>query len=78
MKYVWILHDNDRGNDHLCKLYRNKKDAVKLFNVIADEMESQDDGQTWDKLEIDRKRLVITYDATDSWGMIQIYKEEIL
>ena len=75
MKHVWILHDNDRGNDHLCKLYRNKKDAVKLFNSIADDFEQ--DERHFDELEIDRKELLIQYDSSDSWGMVQVYREEI-
>ena len=75
MKHVWILHDNDRGNDHLCKLYRNKKDAVKLFNSIADDFEQ--DERYFDELEIDRKELLIQYDSSDSWGMVQVYREEI-
>ena len=75
MKHVWILHDNDRGNDHLCKLYRNKKDAVKLFNSIADDFEQ--DETRYDELEIDRKGLLIQYDSPDSWGMVQVYREEI-
>ena len=37
--YVWVVHDNDRGNEGICKLFRNKKDAIKLFNAIADDFE---------------------------------------
>ena len=74
-KYVWVLHDNDRGNEGICKLFRNKKDAVKLFNSISDDFEQ--DEESFDELEIDRKELIITYDSTDSWGMVQVYKEEI-
>ena len=74
-RYVWVVHDNDRGNEGVCKLFRNKKDAVKLFNSIADDFEQ--DETRYDELEIDRKGLLIQYDSPDSWGMVQVYKEEI-
>ena len=54
-RYVWVVHDNDRGNEGICKLFRNKKDAVKLFNSIADDFEQ--DERHFDELEIDRKEL---------------------
>ena len=74
-RYVWVVHDNDRGNEGVCKLFRNKKDAVKLFNSIADDFEQ--DERHFDELEIDRKELLIQYDSSDSWGMVQVYREEI-
>ena len=74
-RYVWVVHDNDRGNEGICKLFRNKKDAVKLFNSIADDFEQ--DERHFDELEIDRKELLIQYDSSDSWGMVQVYREEI-
>ena len=74
-RYVWVVHDNDRGNEGICKLFRDKKDAVKLFNSIADDFEQ--DETRYDELEIDRKGLLIQYDSPDSWGMVQVYKEEI-
>ena len=74
-RYVWVVHDNDRGNEGICKLFRNKKDAVKLFNSIADDFEQSE--TRYDELEIDRKGLLIQYDSPDSWGMVQVYKEEI-
>ena len=74
-RYVWVVHDNDRGNEGICKLFRNKKDAVKLFNSIADDFEQ--DERHFDELEIDRKELLIQYDSPDSWGMVQVYREEI-
>ena len=73
--YVWVVHDNDRGNEGICKLFRNKKDAIKLFNAIADDFEQ--DKRYFDELEIDRKELLIQYDSPDSWGMVQVYREEI-
>ena len=74
-RYVWVVHDNDRGNEGICKLFRNKKDEVKLFNSIADDFEQ--DERYFDELEIDRKELLIQYDSSDSWGMVQVYREEI-
>ena len=74
-RYVWVVHDNDRGNEGICKLFRDKKDAVKLFNSIADDFEQ--DERHFDELEIDRKELLIQYDSSDSWGMVQVYREEI-
>ena len=73
--YVWVVHDNDRGNEGICKLFRNKKDAIKFFNTIADDFEQ--DEESFDELEIDRKGLLIQYDSPDSWGMVQVYREEI-
>ena len=73
-RYVWVVHDNDRGNEGVCKLFRYKKDAIKLFNSIADDFELLD---IYDELEIDRKELLIQYDSPDSWGMVQVYREEI-
>ena len=73
--YVWVVHDNDRGNEGICKLFRNKKDAVKFFNTIADDFEQ--DERYFDELEIDRKELLIQYDSPDSWGIVQVYREEI-
>ena len=76
-RYVWVVHDNDRGNEGICKLFRNKKDAVKLFNSIADDFELRDKHDCFDELVIHRKELFIEYDSPDSWGMVQVYREEI-